>query len=958
MDLPNMVATYEAMPEPLKAYLLFQLMRRSTLPTAQFICSYTQQHIRLDFIAELPSELSLHVISFLDVNSLCRSAQVSKCWRETIDSEPSIWRKRLLDDGLCRTEMEADGKLPEDNLEEWEKPEYWYMGGGNSKRIMGDLEANENNIQERAKSHPIPMLMTMASMDVHEEMNHDEQQVNANVDVEPTNMALPPAQQQQQQQNNMLVEPLPPAPHQIQEPMLIQALNGQIQAVQQEHTLGQQSPMHEIQPEMHNPAQYEPAFELAGTASQVAGQHQLTNETQPEEHEQESFALDDEMQSEVQTQDQVEITAPEPEMQVLEQHELPHEMSWPPPAPSVQAHFNHPNEGNANANATNPIVVEDVAPVQQQPVENAEAANTPATAALHPQIPNYAEFRTTTLKERYANALAAAAGKTGLLPLPNSGDDEACLKELDGDFLDVTDDEIDEEDEENDNDDIQHTNIYRRSSSGRRQRSVKKEESNSQDDLMVIDEDETTITKATSTNLQQQSNFTKLSLVTRHPYKRRYRRLYLLRANWYSGRARHLTFPAHGSNVVTCLHFDGRRIITGSDDNSVGVWDAATGALLRHMTGHEGGVWALAVCGDTVVSGSTDRSIRVWDIADGRCSHTLWGHTSTVRCCKIIMPRRMANGELCPRKPVIITGSRDATLRVWWLPSPRRDPPWTGMSTVNGMALVNIPQADPFLLHSWTGHTGSVRAVDGWGRWVVSGSYDSTVRIWDLLKGECRWRLSGHTQKVYSVSMMPGGEMCASGSMDGTVRVWRMSDGTCTWNLEGHTSLVGLLDLTPQQLISAAADATLRVWSLKSGESNMTLSGHTGAITCFQHDGIRIISGSDSTVKLWDQRQGRLIRDVLTGLSGVWQVRFDRRRCVAAVHRNNTTWIEVLDYILGSPHLNGHQDYDEPDGDAARHQQHHRCRRRRNRYPSVAENVLVTQEGLTSDNGNNPATTV
>jgi F-box and WD-40 domain protein CDC4 len=108
--------------------------------------------------------------------------------------------------------------------------------------------------------------------------------------------------------------------------------------------------------------------------------------------------------------------------------------------------------------------------------------------------------------------------------------------------------------------------------------------------------------------------------------------------------------------------------------------------------------------------------------------------------------------------------------------------------------------------------------------------------------------------------------------------------------------LVGLLSLQSDYLVSAAADSTLRIWDPEHGHCKNMLSAHTGAITCFQHDGQKVISGSDRTLKMWDVSTGACVRDLLTDLSGVWQVKFNDRRCVAAVQRESLTYIEVLDF--------------------------------------------------------------
>ena len=241
---------------------------------------------------------------------------------------------------------------------------------------------------------------------------------------------------------------------------------------------------------------------------------------------------------------------------------------------------------------------------------------------------------------------------------------------------------------------------------------------------------------------------------------------------------------------------------------------------------------------------------------------------------------------MMPEQPLIITGSRDSTLRVWKLPQ-SNDPDFFQAGPPEN-------EADcPYFVRVLAGHHHSVRAIAAHADTLVSGSYDHTVRVWKISTGETLHRLQGHTQKVYSVVLDHKRNRCISGSMDNLVKVWSLETGSVLFNLEGHSSLVGLLDLQQERLVSAAADFTLRIWDPETGHCKSTLSAHTNAITCFQHDGQKVISGSDRTLKMWDVTNGEFCKDLLTDLSGVWQVKFNERRCVAAVQRNNLTYIEV-----------------------------------------------------------------
>lgn len=366
---------------------------------------------------------------------------------------------------------------------------------------------------------------------------------------------------------------------------------------------------------------------------------------------------------------------------------------------------------------------------------------------------------------------------------------------------------------------------------------------------------------------------------------------------------RRITVEGHGKKVVTCLQHDDDKIVTGVDDKLINIYSTQTGAHLRVLEGHEGGVWALKYTGNTLVTGSTDRTVRIWNMKTGQCTHIFRGHTSTIRCLDIMHPAvigKDVNGAdiIFPQFPLLVTGSRDHNLHVWKLPLVKDDD-----ETLVTPFDCGSDDDNPFLIAVLIGHTQSVRSVCGYGNIIISGSYDKSVRVWDLLdNGKCKHVLSGHLDRVYSTAMDFELKRCFSGSMDLSINIWNFETGQLLNKLEGHSSLVGLLDLVDGVLVSAAADTTLRIWDPATGENRAKLEGHTGAITCFEHDGLRVVSGSERMLKLWDVKKGVYSRDLIEDVTGgIWQVRLDYKRCVAAVQRlireeEDETFIEILDF--------------------------------------------------------------
>lgn len=382
-------------------------------------------------------------------------------------------------------------------------------------------------------------------------------------------------------------------------------------------------------------------------------------------------------------------------------------------------------------------------------------------------------------------------------------------------------------------------------------------------------------------------------------FKLMYQRRIGIKKRWFDPKFKPkiLSLDASQLGVITCLQFDTDKVVAGSDQSKIVVYDTETGTKRHELLGHSGGVWAMKYYQNTLASGSTDRTVRIWNIAQGKCTHIFHGHVSTVRCLEIIEPVQIGtdlegNPIYYPPEPLLVTGSRDTTLNVWKLPmtNPDDDLP------VEPIELNELN--NPYLIKRLEGHSNSVRALSGHGDIIISGSYDSKAIVWDLKTFTKKFELIGHTDRIYSCVCDWKRNQCYTGSVDNTVRVWDLKTGKIKCILEGHQILVGLISASDNVLVSAAADSTVRIWDPNTGSSRFVLRGHASAITCVENDDERIVSGSQRSLKLWNAQTGQHVRDLggdeMTG--AVWQVKFDFRRCIRAVEHGDETAIEIIDF--------------------------------------------------------------
>ena len=250
--------------------------------------------------------------------------------------------------------------------------------------------------------------------------------------------------------------------------------------------------------------------------------------------------------------------------------------------------------------------------------------------------------------------------------------------------------------------------------------------------------------------------------------------------------------------------------------------------LERKLEGHASWVNCVAVSpdGKWAASGSDDKTVKIWDLESGECWATLEGHTDNVNSVAIT-----ADGKR------ILSGSWDNTIRIWDVAERKAIASWeaSGYFVLSVFAMLDgkcaissgtklkiLDIAAQHCLTTLNDHLKVVTsvAVSKDEKCAVSGSFDKTVRIWNLETGECRATLEGHSDIVNSVQITPDGRFAVSGSNDKTIKIWDLSKGTCIGTLEGHQDKVPSVAISPDGNLIASTgfqDETVRLWEWRSG---------------------------------------------------------------------------------------------------------------------------------------------
>jgi WD40 repeat protein/serine/threonine protein kinase len=349
-----------------------------------------------------------------------------------------------------------------------------------------------------------------------------------------------------------------------------------------------------------------------------------------------------------------------------------------------------------------------------------------------------------------------------------------------------------------------------------------------------------------------------------------------------------MVFSHAGRILGVAFSPDGKAILTGGDDNTARLWDAATGRPIGQPLTHEWTVLTVAFSpdGKSVLTGSLDHTARLWDAATGRSIGQPLKHVHGV-CAAAFHP----DGK------TLLTGGHERKARLWDIATGRITGPVLAHGNVVS-AVAFSPDGKAILTGNWGGtaqlwdaatgrpvgpelrHQAAVKAVaySPDGEVVLTGCEDKTARLWDAATGRPIGATLMHRAGVNAVAFNPDGKTVLTGCEDGSARLWDAATGQSIGSTLTHPDPVKAVTFSPdgKTVLTGSGDGTARLWDAAKDRANGRSLRHAGAVrsVAFGPDGKVVLTGGNDDARLWDAATGRPIGQPLTPGSAVSAVAF------------------------------------------------------------------------------------
>ncbi|ETO24585.1 G-protein beta WD-40 repeats containing protein [Reticulomyxa filosa] len=291
--------------------------------------------------------------------------------------------------------------------------------------------------------------------------------------------------------------------------------------------------------------------------------------------------------------------------------------------------------------------------------------------------------------------------------------------------------------------------------------------------------------------------------------------------------------------------------------------------LINTLTGHTADVRCIDYAAfdedQFLCSGSYDKTVRVWDVETNQQIELFNGHLNYVNCVKF-SPYHYHNQH----RNVVCSSSDDKTIRFWDIKDNKQ------LNVFNGhLTWVGVIEFSQF----------------NGGRYLCSGSYDKTICLWDVETSKLMHVFNGHEDGIFCVDISPlqsnnnieknnigviggNGYTICSGSYDKTIRIWDIETTKQFTVIKGHQKAVNSIKYGSNELIntilSGSDDNSVRLWDTRSSKQIQVFNGHTNWVWSVEYSSFVVnntevgsnsnvvCSGSwDNTIRFWDIRSNK-----------------------------------------------------------------------------------------------------
>lgn len=335
-------------------------------------------------------------------------------------------------------------------------------------------------------------------------------------------------------------------------------------------------------------------------------------------------------------------------------------------------------------------------------------------------------------------------------------------------------------------------------------------------------------------------------------WKEVYKTRKILEERWDQGIVKAMALKGHTDSVY-CVQYNEDMIVTGSRDQTIKVWDARSGALLKSLGRtarrnaadpteedvtetieaantqlpftartafltpsvnntptlaaqqdsdqlvHTKSVLCLHFDDTLMISGSSDHSIILWALPEFVPFKKITKHTQGVLSVSL-------------NEKYFCSCSRDGTINIWERP----------LGELNTSTVLKFKR-------TLKGHEGPVNSIQLYGDTLFSAGGDALIKQWDIATGTCIRQFTGHVRGLACIQLSPDGKTLVSGSNDKVIRVWDIESCRCLHILEGHMALVRSLDVASGRIISGSYDQSIRIWDLATGKQLASIDNYFGS---------------------------------------------------------------------------------------------------------------------------------